>query len=165
MMMGRMIIEATNLFNLIIFSCYYRMRLFLAMQVRVMAACMESQADKLECTASAQSGRREVTVCFFSGVYATHTPHHASPTTHAPSVRHAPLPHMPPCHACVPPPCMPPVTHAPCHTCPLSCIPPCHACPPTMHPPLPCMPPLTCHTCPPCHTCPLPCTPPCEQND
>ena len=34
------------------------------MQVRVMAACMESQADILECTASAQSGRREVTVCF-----------------------------------------------------------------------------------------------------
>ena len=28
------------------------------------AACMESQADILECTASAQSGRREVTVCF-----------------------------------------------------------------------------------------------------
>ena len=43
---------------------YYRVRLFLAMQVRVMAACMESQADILECTASAQSGRREVTVCF-----------------------------------------------------------------------------------------------------
>ena len=34
------------------------------MQVRVMAACMESQADILECTASAQSGRREVMVCF-----------------------------------------------------------------------------------------------------
>ena len=34
------------------------------MQVRVMAACMESQADILECTASAQSGRREMTVCF-----------------------------------------------------------------------------------------------------
>ena len=34
------------------------------MHVRVMAACMESQADILECTASAQSGRREVTVCF-----------------------------------------------------------------------------------------------------
>ena len=33
------------------------------MQVRVMAACMESQADILECTASAQSGRGEVTVC------------------------------------------------------------------------------------------------------
>ena len=29
-----------------------------------MAACMESQADIQECTASAQSGRREVTVCF-----------------------------------------------------------------------------------------------------
>ena len=29
-----------------------------------MAACMESQADILECTASAQSGRREVAVCF-----------------------------------------------------------------------------------------------------
>ena len=40
------------------------MRLFLAMQVRVMAACMESQTDILEYTASAQSGRREVTVCF-----------------------------------------------------------------------------------------------------
>ena len=40
------------------------MKLFLAMQVRVMAACMESQADILECTARAQSGRREVTVCF-----------------------------------------------------------------------------------------------------
>ena len=36
------------------------------MQVRVMASCMESQADILECTASAQSGRREVTVCFSS---------------------------------------------------------------------------------------------------
>ena len=34
------------------------------MQVRVMAACMESQTDILEYTASAQSGRREVTVCF-----------------------------------------------------------------------------------------------------
>ena len=34
------------------------------MQVRVMAACMESQADILECTASAQSSRREVTVYF-----------------------------------------------------------------------------------------------------
>ena len=45
-------------------TCCYRVRLFLAMQVRVMAACMESQADILECTASAQSGRREVTVCF-----------------------------------------------------------------------------------------------------
>ena len=45
-------------------TCYYRVRLFLAMQVRVMAACMESQADILECTASAQSGRREVTVWF-----------------------------------------------------------------------------------------------------
>ena len=43
---------------------YYRVRLFLAMQVRVMAAFMESQADILECTASAQSGRREVMVCF-----------------------------------------------------------------------------------------------------
>ena len=44
--------------------CSNRVKLFLAMQVRVMAACMESQADILECTASAQSGRREVTVCF-----------------------------------------------------------------------------------------------------
>ena len=43
---------------------YYRVRLFLAMQVRVMAACMESQAGILECTASAQSGRREVMVSF-----------------------------------------------------------------------------------------------------
>ena len=34
------------------FTCYYRVRLFLAMQVRVMAACMESQADILECTAT-----------------------------------------------------------------------------------------------------------------
>ena len=46
--------------------CSKRVKLFLAMQVRVMAACMESQADILECTASAQSGRREVTVCFSS---------------------------------------------------------------------------------------------------
>ena len=45
-------------------TCYYRVRLFLAMQVRVMAAYMESQADILKCTASAQSGRREVTMCF-----------------------------------------------------------------------------------------------------
>ena len=44
--------------------CFYWVRLFLAMQVRVMAACMESQTDILEYTASAQSGRREVTVCF-----------------------------------------------------------------------------------------------------
>ena len=44
--------------------CSNRVKLFLAMQVRVMAACMESQADILECIASAQSGRREVTVCF-----------------------------------------------------------------------------------------------------
>ena len=44
--------------------CSNRVKLFLAMQVRVMAACMESQADILECAASAQSGRREVTVCF-----------------------------------------------------------------------------------------------------
>ena len=50
-------------FNYFLIS-YYRVRLFLAMQVRVMAACMESQADILECTASAQSGRREMTVCF-----------------------------------------------------------------------------------------------------
>ena len=50
-------------FNYFLIS-YYRVRLFLAMEVRVMAACMESQADILECTASAQSGRREVTVCF-----------------------------------------------------------------------------------------------------
>ena len=49
-------------FNYFLIS-YYRVRLFLAMQVRVMAACMESQADILECTASAQSGRGEVTVC------------------------------------------------------------------------------------------------------
>ena len=40
------------------------MKLFIAMQVTVMAACMESQADILECTASAQSGRTEATVCF-----------------------------------------------------------------------------------------------------
>ena len=50
-------------FNYFLIS-YYTVRLFLVMQVRVMAACMESQADILECTASAQSGRREVTVCF-----------------------------------------------------------------------------------------------------
>ena len=42
------------------FTCYYRVRLFLAMQVRVMATCMESQADILECTASAQSRSRDV---------------------------------------------------------------------------------------------------------
>ena len=48
--------------------CSNRVKLFLAMQVRVMAACMESQAGILECAASAQSGRREVTV-FFSDVY------------------------------------------------------------------------------------------------
>ena len=35
--------------------------LFLAMQVRVMAACMESQIDKQEYTASAQSRGREGT--------------------------------------------------------------------------------------------------------
>ena len=50
-------------FNYFLIS-YYRVMMFLAMQVRVMVACMESQADILECTASAQSGRREMTVCF-----------------------------------------------------------------------------------------------------
>ena len=35
--------------------------LFLAMQVRVMAACMESQIDKQEYTVSAQSRGREGT--------------------------------------------------------------------------------------------------------
>ena len=50
-------------FNYFLLS-YYRVRLFLAMKVRVMAACMDSQADILECSASAQSGRREVMVCF-----------------------------------------------------------------------------------------------------
>ena len=50
-------------FNYFLIS-YYRVMMSLAMQVRVMAACMESQADILECTASAQSGRREMTVCF-----------------------------------------------------------------------------------------------------
>ena len=35
--------------------------LFLAMQVRVMAACMESQIDKQEYTASAQSSSRDGT--------------------------------------------------------------------------------------------------------
>ena len=67
-------------------------------------------------------------------------------------------------------------THAPCHPCPLPCMPiatqaptPCHAypllyMPPTMYTP--------CHTCPlphtppamhtPCHACPLPCTPACH---
>ena len=50
-------------FNYFLIS-YYRVRLFLAMQVRVMASCMESHTDTLESTASAQSGRREVTVCF-----------------------------------------------------------------------------------------------------
>ena len=35
--------------------------LFLAMQVRVMAACMESQIDKQEYTASAQSRARDGT--------------------------------------------------------------------------------------------------------
>ena len=52
-----MIIETTNLFILIIFSCYYRVRLFLAMQVRVMAACMESQSF----IRSAQSRSRDST--------------------------------------------------------------------------------------------------------
>ena len=45
------------------------MRLFLAMQVRVMAACMESQADILECAASAQSGRREHDYITFDEYY------------------------------------------------------------------------------------------------
>ena len=55
------------------------MRLFLAMQVKVMAAYMESQADILECTASAQSGRREVAVCFsLMSMSRTHTSSAAS---------------------------------------------------------------------------------------
>ena len=60
------------------------------------------------------------------------------------------------CHACTPPPHMPPAMHVPCHACP-----PCHTYP------LPCMPPPhmpPCHACPPamhtpCHACPPPCTP------
>ena len=51
--------------------------LFLAMQVRVMAACMESQIDKQEYTASAQSRARDGTgginqpsdVCDFGWYY------------------------------------------------------------------------------------------------
>ena len=39
------------------FTCYYRVRLFLAMQVRVMAACMESQSF----IRSAQSRSRDGT--------------------------------------------------------------------------------------------------------
>ena len=50
-------------FNYFLIS-YYRVKQFLAMQVRAMAACMKSQTDVLKCTASAQSGRWEVTVCF-----------------------------------------------------------------------------------------------------
>ena len=88
---------------------------------------------------------------------------------------HAPLPCMPPCHAC-PPPCMPPAMHAPCHACtpchaclpctphhtyPLPCMPSCHAylpphMPPATHTPTMHAPAITC----PCHACPLPCIPP-----
>ena len=56
-------------------------------------------------------------------------PGHACPLPCTPPAMHglgmhAPLPHMPSCHAC-----------PPCHTCPLPCM------PPVMHAPLPCMPP------------------------
>ena len=63
-----------------------------------------------------------------------------------------------PCHAC-PLPCMPPAMHAPCHACPLPHMPPCHAFPPAMHAP-------SCHACPLPHMSPamhapwLPCMPP-----
>ena len=63
-----------------------------------------------------------------------------SPAMHTPTM-HAPLPCMPPYHAC------PTAMHAPCHACP----------------PLPCRPP-TMHD--PCHTCTPPCmSPSCGQND
>ena len=60
-----------------------------------------------------------------------------------------------PCHTC-PLPCIPPTTHAP-----LPCMPP-PCTPPTMHAPLPHMPPAM-HA--PHHAHPLPRTPPCGQTD
>ena len=53
--------------------------LFLAMQVRVMAACMESQIDKQEYTASAQSRARDGTggINQPSDVCAASSPSHA----------------------------------------------------------------------------------------
>ena len=59
---GRMIINGTNaLIKMIFLISQYRVMLVLAMQVRVMAACMESQIDKQEYTASAQSRARDGT--------------------------------------------------------------------------------------------------------
>ena len=55
---GTIIMKGRNFY---FFIGYYWVMLFLAMQVRVMAACMESQIDKQEYTASAQSRGREGT--------------------------------------------------------------------------------------------------------
>ena len=55
---GRMIMNGTNaLIKIILFMSLYRVMLVLAMQVRVMAACMESQS----CNRSALSSSRDRT--------------------------------------------------------------------------------------------------------
>ena len=93
-----------------------------------------------------------------------HAPRHACPPVmHAPSPPcMIPLPHMPPCHACLPPHTLSPHTHPhtlPCHAChPLPRMPhPCHACPPLCTPALPHT--IPHHVCPPAihaphHACP-----------
>ena len=44
-------------------TCYYRVRLFLAMQVRVMAACMESQSNIRSAQSRPRDGRGVSDVC------------------------------------------------------------------------------------------------------
>ena len=44
-------------------TCYYRVRLFLAMQVRVMAACMESQSNIRRAQSRPRDGRGVSDVC------------------------------------------------------------------------------------------------------
>ena len=50
-------------------TCYYRVRLFLAMQVRVMAACMESQSNIRSAQSRPRDGRGVSDVCGFDPVY------------------------------------------------------------------------------------------------
>ena len=50
-------------------TCYYRVRLFLAMQVRVMAACMESQSNIRSAQSRPRDGRGVSDVCGVGPVF------------------------------------------------------------------------------------------------
>ena len=52
-------------------TCYYRVRLFLAMQVRVMAACMESQSNMGSAQSRSRDGRGVSDVCDLCTVSST----------------------------------------------------------------------------------------------